>query len=327
MENENKGFGYFFDKSLKTLKNNLFVLVPNFIFYIVMGAISLAIIMPLMKGASNNPYMLMNKFQSNPGGFVGSYFLFLFAIIAFSLFVESGNMYMIRNVIKGQSNGLSDFMGGLTKYPHKLLGFGLLMILVIICIEIVLAILFFIAFKIGTFLAVIIGIAAFVLIVFLSVVFQPYDAVMAIGDNGPIETISKTLKFGKSNFLTLFILIFVVFIISLLFQGAASVTTGVSSIGASMSANADFSSIPFIIVYSIQMIISLILSAFSRIFKFHLYQENSGHFDIDSDKDVLNDYISNDFTSNTSETKSTIDITKPSDSNVDLSKSDDSDKK
>jgi hypothetical protein len=218
-------------------------------------------------------------------------------------------------------------MGGLTKYPHKLLGFGLVMILVIICIEIVLAIIFFIAFKIGTFLAVIIGIAAFVLIVFLSVAFQPYDAVMAIGDNGPIETISKTLKFGKSNFLTLFLLVFVVFIISLLFQGAASVTTGVSSIGASMSGNADFSSIPFIIVYSIQMIVSLILSAFSRIFKFHLYQENSGQLDLDSGEDVLNDYTTNDFTSNTSDAKSTIDITKASDSNVDLSKSDDSDTK
>jgi len=327
MENEKNGFGYFFDKSLKTLKNNLFVLVPNLVFNIIAGGISMAIIIPLMNDATSNPYALMNKFQSNPGAFLGAYFLFFFLIIAISLFVESGNMYMIRNVVKGESNGLSDFIYGLTKYPHKLLGFGLVIILMIIAIEIVIAILIFLALKAGTFLAVMIGIAVFVLIVFLSVVFQPYDAVMAVGDSGPIETISKTFKFGKSNFLTLFLLVFVAFIISLLFQGATSVTGGVGSIGASMSGKAEFSTIPFVIIYAISTFVGLILKVFSRIFKFHLYHENSDEFASDANETVLNDYAADDFSSNTSEAKSSINITKQSDSNLDLTKSDDYDTK
>lgn len=323
MENEKKGFGYFFDKSLKTLKNNLFVLVPNLIFYIITGAISMAIMIPLMNGAASNPYLLMNKFEANPSSFFGAYFLFFFVIIALSLFIESGNMYMIRNVVKDESNGLSDFLGGLTKYPHKLLGFGLVMFLMILGFYIGIFVLVFVAIKVGTFLSVIISIAIFILAVFLAVVFQPYDAVMAVGDNGPIDTISKSFKFGKSNFLSLFLLIFIVIVISLLFQGAASVTSGVGSIGASISGRPEFSIVPFVVVYIIQILIGLILRSFSRIFKFHLYLENSGEFDLNTNDTVLNDYIADNFSSNTSEYQSGIDMTKSSDSNVDLTKSDD----
>ncbi len=53
MENQKQGFGYFFDKSLRTLKNNLFVLVPNLVLYIVMGIISLSVMITLINSITN----------------------------------------------------------------------------------------------------------------------------------------------------------------------------------------------------------------------------------------------------------------------------------
>lgn len=296
MENETKGFGYFFDKSLRTLKSNMFLLVPNLIFYIVMGLIAAAVLVPVFASTATNPYALMNKIESNPFGFLGAYILFLFVIIAISLFVESGNMYMVRNVVKDESNGLSDFMSGLTKYPHKLLGIGLLAFLAIIGIEIIIVILAFM--KLPMPLVVILGIAALLFLLFAAIVFQPYDAVMALGDNGPIDTISKTFKFGKSNFLPLFLLVLITIIISLLFQGANSATSGVSMFGGLTPSLNDFKLAPFIIIYVIQLGMGMIINLFSRIFKFHLYHEKSDDFNTNEKETILDDYIAEDFNSN-----------------------------
>lgn len=314
MNHEKKAFGYIFDQSLKTLKSNLFLLVPSLIFYAIIGVLSLTISIPLMNSANSNPYLLFNRFESDPMSYIGAYLLAFFVMTSFAIFFESGNMYMVRNIIKGESNGLSDFLSGLTKYPHKILGFGLVLTLIFMVSYVIMIFLIIFAAKLAAFAAVLVGIAVFIALFFFVIVFQPYDAVMALGDNGAVDTIPATYKFGKSNFLSIFLLTFVIVVVTLLFQGASSVTRGVSSFNMNSSTFSDIKTAPFIIVYIIQMLVGLVLRVFSRIFKFHLYNENCDDFTSKEDDVILNDYTSSRLESNGSES-SRIDITKSDDSN------------
>lgn len=265
MNEEKKGFGYCFDKSLKDLKNNLFLVVPDLIIFAVVLILGALTAIPLIKKATENPFLFENYIDENIGMFMGVYALFMIVALIVSLFVASGNMYMTKRVVLGESEGLKDFTSGMTKYALRLLGFYVLLIIISIGLVLVLGLTMLIPI-----LGILLIIAAYIYFV---TVMQSYDAAMAMGDNGVFDTFSKMFDFGNKNFLTLFLLVLLQVVVSVMFQATASAPF--AAIGDPYGSGFTTSLIIVtILVVAVQVIVSVFLGVFTRLFRFHLYYAN-----------------------------------------------------
>lgn len=189
---------------------------------------------------------------------------------------------MTRRVVLGESEGLKDFVRGMTKYPLRLLGLICMMLLILIALMMVLSLSLIIPI-LG--ILVVIGVN-----IFFTTIVQSYDAIMSMEDFGVFDTLSKIFDFGKKNFLTLFLLILFQIVIGGMFQATAS-----APMGAMMDpyTTTDFS-ISMVVVglllMLVQIIVSVFLGTFTRLFRFHLYNANElGGSEIE--ENAIEDYV------------------------------------
>lgn len=282
MKEEKKGFGYCFDKSLKDLKDNLFLVVPNLAIYAALTIVSLLTLTPLVLKALDNPYLFERYIEENLGIYLGGSFLIILLILFGSLFVMSGNMYMTKRVVNRESIGLRDFITGMTKYPLQLLGFFIMWLIIAIGLSIV---------GVLTLIIPVLGFLLFLgVYIYFGTIIQSYDAIMSMEDFGVFDTLSKIFDFGKKNFLTLFLLILFQIVIGGMFQATAS-----APMGAMMDpyTTTDFS-ISMVVVglllMLVQIIVSVFLGTFTRLFRFHLYNANElGGSEIE--ENAIEDYV------------------------------------
>lgn len=282
MSEEKKGFGYCFDKSLKDLKNNLFLVVPDLLILTVVLIIAGIVSIPLVQMAADNPFLFANYIEDKFDLFIGVYAGFMIIAIFASLFVLSGNMYMTKKVVLRNSEGLKDFVSGLTKYPIKLLGFFALLFIITFGLVFVVGLTMLIPI-----LGILLTIAAYIYFV---TVMQSYDAVMAMGDNGVLETFSKMFDFGNKNFMTLFLLILMQLVGGGMFQATATVPFSAIASPQGDGITASFI-ITFIILVIVQVLVSVFLGVFTRLFRYHLYFSNELGENTISEETDIEDYI------------------------------------
>lgn len=281
MNEEKKGFGHCFDKSLKSLKGNLFLVIPDLLIYLVVMILGAFTFIPFIMKAVDNPFLFESYIEENLGLFVGGYIIFILAAIVISLFVASGNMYMTRRVVLGESEGLKDFMDGLTKYPLRLLGLYLMLMVIGIGLVILMSVSLIIPI-----LGILLVLAVYI---YFATIFQSYDAIMSMEDCGVFDTLSKIFDFGNKNFLTLFLLVLFQIVIGGMFQATASAPMGAmfDPYGGDFSGSIIAVSILLMLV---QIIVSVFLGTFSRLFRFHLYNANEcGGNEIE--ESAIEDYV------------------------------------
>lgn len=219
-----KGFG--------VASKNLTLILVLFVFNLIWNMVNVAI-MPA--GAVPVPGATPDTTPPAvaPGVAIASLLASIVFILA-SIFMQGGSLAVVRDYIKEGKMKLGSFASYGLKYYIRLLGLGILIVLIVVIIALIAALIIaataplnnMIATIIASIIAIAIGLAGIYLVLLL--VMAPYSLVC--DNTGVIEAIKKSMGVVKKNFMKVLLLLVLLVLIAIGIGVLIGIVTGIATV-------------------------------------------------------------------------------------------------